>query len=184
MDDDVTDATLIGRARTGDRSAFGLLYDRHVRPVYWQAYAVLGDAAAAEDVTQETFVTAWRRLGSIPATDSALPWLLVTARYVALNARRGTVRRERRSTDLPDDVAGPDDVVAAVEAADVRAEIDRAVSRLTETDRALYELCLEDGLTYAEAAQRLGLTHASVRNRLSRLRVRLRSDLRALRETA
>ena len=184
MDDDVTDATLIGRARTGDRAAFGLLYDRHVRPVYWQAYAVLGDASAAEDATQETFVTAWRRLGAIPTADSALPWLLVTARYVALNVRRGTVRRERRTTDLPDEVAGADDVTTAVETADVRAEIDRAVAALTETDRALYELCLEDGLTYAEAAERLGLTHASVRNRLSRLRARLRSDLRALRETA
>ncbi len=184
MDDDVTDATLIGRARTGDRSAFGLLYDRHVRPVYWQAYAVLGDAGSAEDVAQETFVTAWRRLGAIPTSDSALPWLLVTARYIALNARRGTSRRERRTTDLPEEVAGADDVAVAVEAADVRAEIDRAVAALSTTDRALYELCLEDGLTYADAAERLGLTHASVRNRLSRLRARLRSDLRSLRETA
>ena len=184
MDDDVTDATLIGRARAGDRAAFGQLYDRHVRPVYWQAYAVLGDATAAEDATQETFVTAWRRLGAIPTADSALPWLLVTARYVALNARRGTVRRERRTTDLPEDVVALDDVVAVVEAADVRAEIDRAVAHLTDTDRALCELCLEDGLTYAEAAERLGLTHASVRNRLSRLRARLRSDLRSLREPA
>ena len=184
MDDDVTDATLVGRARSGDRAAFGELYDRHVRPVYWQAYAVLGDATAAEDATQETFVTAWRRLGAIPTADSALPWLLVTARYVALNTRRGTVRRERRTTDLPDEVVGPDDVAAEVEATDVRAEIDHAVAKLTDTDRALYELCLEDGLTYAEAAEHLGLTHASVRNRLSRLRARLRSDLRALREPA
>ncbi len=184
MDDDVTDTTLVGRARRGDRQAFGQLYDRHVRPVYWQAYAVLGDANAAEDAAQETFVTAWRRLSAIPAGDSVLPWLLVTARYVALNSRRGTVRRERRSTDMPDDVMAPEDVESRVEASEVRAEIDRAVAALSDTDRRLYELCLEDGLTYAEAAERLDLTHASVRNRLSRLRSRLRSDLRALKEIA
>ncbi|WP_229054955.1 RNA polymerase sigma factor [Aeromicrobium sp. Leaf350] len=182
--DDVTDATLIGRARSGDRQAFGQLYDRHVRPVFWQAYAVLGEVGAAEDAAQETFVTAWRKLGSIPAADSALPWLLVTARYVALNARRGDTRRQRRSAEMPDDVAADDDVEATVEAADVRAEIAQAVAALSPTDRELYELCLEDGLTYAEAAEQLGLTHASVRNRLSRLRARLRSDLRAVKETA
>jgi len=184
VDDDVTDATLVARARAGDREAFGALYDRHVRPVYWQAYAVVGRSDAAEDVAQETFVTAWRRLPAVAENASALPWLLVTARYLALNARRGEVRRERRTAEMPDDVAATDDVAVAAEASDVRAEIARAVDRLSDTDRRLYELCLEDGLTYAEAADRLGLTHASVRNRLSRLRARLRADLRALKETA
>ncbi|MFT4187704.1 MAG: sigma-70 family RNA polymerase sigma factor [Aeromicrobium sp.] len=185
MDDDVADTTLITRARAGDRAAFGSLYDRHVRPVYWQAYGVLGDPAAAEDVAQETFVTAWRKLGSVPTEGSLLPWLLVTARYTALNARRAARRRERHGAgEIPEDLPADTDVEQTAADEDVRAEIDRAVAALPEVDRRLYELCLEDGLTYAEAAEQLGLTHSSVRNRLSRLRARLRADLIALKETA
>ncbi len=190
VDDETSDRALIGRARTGDRVAFGLLYDRHARPVFLQAYSVLGDVPAAEDVVQETFVTAWRKLGSIPTAgsaptvDSALPWLLVTAKYTALNHRRGTVRRDRRTAEMPADVPAPGDTESAALAAEVRAEIARAVAALSPTDRQIYELCLADGLTYAQAADRLGLTHASVRNRLSRVRTRLRADLRAIKESS
>ncbi|RYY42194.1 MAG: RNA polymerase subunit sigma-24, partial [Actinomycetales bacterium] len=56
---------MLQRASTGDRDAFGVLYDRHVRAVYWQAFRVVRDADAAEDVTQETFVVAWRRSRTI-----------------------------------------------------------------------------------------------------------------------
>ncbi|MFT4298147.1 MAG: sigma-70 family RNA polymerase sigma factor [Aeromicrobium sp.] len=181
--DDATDRSLTARARAGDRGAFGQLYDRHVRPVYGQAYGILGDHAAAEDATQETFVTAWRKLPTITTEDSLLPWLLVTARYTALNARRAAQRRRLHDDALTDDLPAGDDVERAAANVRVREEIARAVARLSEVDRTLYELCLEDGLTYAEAAERLGLTHASVRNRLSRLRATLRADLRAIRET-
>lgn len=87
------DRALLGRARSGDRTAFSELYDRHVRAVYWQAFGVVRDDDLAEDVTQEVFITAWRKLHGIDVVDeSLLPWLLVTARYTALNARVGTER--------------------------------------------------------------------------------------------
>src|SRR5688572_3579471 len=97
------DVDLLLLAQSGDRRAFAELYDRHVRPVYWQAYSVVGDAGEAEEVTQDVFVTTWRRIRAItPVDGSLLPWLLVTARYTALNSYRRASRR--RSDALDDDV--------------------------------------------------------------------------------
>jgi RNA polymerase sigma-70 factor (ECF subfamily) len=185
------DVELLTRAQEGDRRAFADLYDRHVRPVYWQAYSVVHDAGEAEEVTQDVFVTAWRRIRAIsPVDGSLLPWLLVTARYIALNAYRRASRRQRdqRGEALDDEVLEGTDaespVEREIEAAQVRAEIDKAVAALAENDRRLYELCVEGDRTYEQAARELGVSHAVVRNRLHRLRTRLRADLRSMRETS
>ena len=179
------DVELLTRAQEGDRLAFADLYDRHVRPVYWQAYSVVRDASEAEEVTQDVFVTAWRRIRAIrPVDRSLLPWLLVTARYTALNANR---RASRRRNDVLDDNLlehADSPVEREIEAAQVRAEIDKAVAALAENDRRLYELCVEGDRTYEQAARELGVSHAVVRNRLHRLRTRLRADLRSMRETS
>ena len=176
------DRALLHRAARGDRVAFGQLYDRHVRPVYWQAYSVLKDDREAEDVTQDVFVTTWQKIRTITLVDeSVLPWLLVTARYTALNAERS--RRRRRVDGEPDDRLAADSAVEdEVEAGLVRAEIDKATAALSPVDRRLYELCVEGDHTYELAAPDLGVTHAVVRNRLSRLRARLRADLRSVKE--
>jgi RNA polymerase sigma factor (sigma-70 family) len=175
------DGSLLRRAARGDRAAFGRLYDRHVRPVYWQAYSVLRAEREAEDVTQDAFVTMWHKIRTITLVDeSVLPWLLVTARYTALNARRGRVRRQGDVLDdrLPSDAAVEDEVEAGL----VRAEIEKATASLSPVDRQLYELCVAGDHTYEMAARELGVSHAVVRNRLSRLRTRLRADLRSVKE--
>lgn len=177
------DRELLARAASGDRAAFGEIYDRHVRPVYWQAYGILRDEREAEDVTQDVFITTWRRIRTITVVDeSVLPWLLVTARYTALNASRG--RRRRSADELDPQVATDRTVEDEVEAGQVRAEIDKATAALSETDRRLYELCVAGDHTYEMAARELGVSHAAVRNRVSRLRRRLRADLRSMRETS
>lgn len=179
------DTELLTRAQAGDRVAFASLYDRHVRPVYWQAYSVVHDAGEAEDVTQDVFVTTWRRIRAIRMVDgSVLPWLMVTARFTALNASRRASRRSSQTltTDVPE--SADSSVEREVEAALIRAEIDKAIATLTPTDRRLYELCVEGDLTYEQAAHDLGVSHAAVRNRLHRLRTRLRADLRSMRETS
>lgn len=179
------DRELLARASAGDRAAFGQLYDRHVRPVYWQAYAVVRDQREAEDVTQEVFITMWDKIRRITVVDdSVLPWLLVTARYTALNARRRSQKVSARSiqlnADLPDDASVEDEVVAG----QIRGEIDKAVAALSPTDQRLYEMCVAGDHTYELAARELGVSHAAVRNRVSRLRTRLRADLRSMRETS
>ena len=181
---DTPDAVLLDRSSTGDRAAFEQIYDRHVRAVYWQAHRVMRDADAAEDVSQEAFITLWQKTRSVRIVDeSVLPWLLVTARYLALNAHRRQRRDGERSGALDHDVEDPTgNVEQAAGASEVQRQIDKAVEQLSEMDQRLYHLCLDGDHSYASAARELGVSHGTVRNRLSRLRTHLRADLQALRE--
>jgi len=181
------DRALLARACVGDRTAFGDLYDRHVRAVYWQSLGVVGDAVLAEDVTQDVFITFWHKIRAVRVVDtSVLPWLLVTARFQGLNARRHLQRERLRSGSLDDELraldVGHDLVDDTVLRGEVQAEIDKAVAALSGPDRRVYELCLDGDHSYESAARELGVSHAAVRNRLSRVRSRLRADLHALRE--
>ncbi|BDD83753.1 hypothetical protein TPB0596_35160 [Tsukamurella pulmonis] len=183
--DESADRALLARAAGGDGAAFAAIHDRHVRAVYWQAYSVLHDADAAQEVAQDTFLTLWRRIDSVRIVDeSVLPWLMTTARYTALNTGRRLAAVRDRSAPLdtvepPDAAASPEDEALAAE---VRGLIADAVHALSPTDQRLYRLCVEDERTYERAAAEVGVSHAAVRNRVSRLRSRLRADLSTLRE--
>ena len=181
MTHESTDDALLRRACRDDERAFGLLFDRHVDAVYWQAFGVLRHRDEAQDVAQETFMTAWRRRHDITIVDeSVLPWLLVTARFTAQNARRKIARLQPGELpEIADDARTADELVAD---ADVRSAITAAVDRLSAVDQQLFALCLEDDCSYADAAATLGVSHGVVRNRLSRLRGRLRADLHSVRE--
>ncbi len=176
------DTGLVERALGGDTGSFTALFDRHIAAVYWQAYQVVREHAEAEDVAQDTFVTAWRRLSEINLVGgSVLPWLLVTAKFTALNASRK--RGRLRAVPLEHEpVATGRPVAEEVAAESVAAAIAEAVGRLSAIDQQLFAACIAGEQTYDQAAQELGITHAAVRNRVSRLRRRLRGDLRQVRD--
>lgn len=174
-----TDPGLLRRVANRDSDAFDALYERHVRTVYRAALARVRSVPDAEEITQETFVTLWRRAESIQLADSLLPWLLATARYLALNRMRSDAARaaQHAEADLelrPDAAPGPE---GSYEQSRLAAAIAAAVATLSPADQELYRLCIEDELSYTDAAARLGLTHGAVRNRLSRLRTSLRGSL-------
>lgn len=172
------------RAASGDQDAFRAIYRKHVRPVYWIAHGILGSASDAEDVVQETFVVAWRKLPGFELLgDSLLPWLATICRFQAANRLR-RVRRDRANTTdamdetLPATVSVEDQVITASLADLIMAEVDR----LDEIDREIFRLCAVDGYAYEAAAAELGVSHAVVRNRLSRVRSRLRGAVKEVRD--
>jgi len=171
------DADLVRRAIARDDRAFGELFDRHSTAVYRFAYAQTHDVTTTQELVQETFVTAWRRLADIRLVDeSVLPWLIVTCRYHAQNMRRRTSRLQE---ELP-----LDEHIAAHGAAtadrDRLAHVEElewvfeAINRLSETDRRVVELCLYEGRSYKEAALALGISVSNVSKRVERSRAKLR----------
>jgi RNA polymerase sigma factor (sigma-70 family) len=177
-----SDVILFARVQHGDRRAFQELFRRHQRAVYWAAFSVLRSRPDSEEALQDAFLTLWnKRLGVDLVGESVLPWLVTTARYVALNRRRAEIRRPRDSLDdraeLADPAPSPESAAIADEA---RRHIQEIMAALPEVDRRILELCLLDDLSYGQAAHRLGITHATLRNRLSRLKVRLRAELTLL----
>jgi RNA polymerase sigma-70 factor (ECF subfamily) len=100
----VIDADLVARARDGDEAAFGELVDRHRTAVYRAAMAALGTHAEADDAAQDTFVLAWRRLGSFRGDASFRTWLLAIAWHQAINRRRGLMKWWKRTVPFEDHI--------------------------------------------------------------------------------
>ena len=91
----MSDAELVDRARREDQAAFWDLVDRHETAVFRAAVAVLGLREDAEDVTQEAFVAAYRKLESYRGDASFRTWLLTITWHLALNRRKSLTRRLR-----------------------------------------------------------------------------------------
>ncbi|KIP88152.1 RNA polymerase sigma factor (sigma-70 family) [Microbacterium foliorum] len=175
-----SDQKWAAQAAAGDESAFRELYRSYVRPVYWIAHGMLGSPADAEDVTQETFVTAWRKLPGFELQgESILPWLATICRFQAANRLRQRRRDQAHTTEavdetLPSTISVEEQVITA----DLAERIAAEVGTLSDLDRAIFRLCAAEGYAYQAAAEELGVSHAIVRNRLSRVRTRLRGAVK------
>lgn len=179
-----SDQKWAAQAADGDESAFRELYRAHVRPVYWIANGILASPVDAEDVTQETFVVAWRKLpGLVLQGESILPWLATICRFQAANRLRQRRRDQAHTAEALDDsladtVSVEDQVITAELAARITAE----VGTLSDLDREIFRLCAAEGYAYQAAADQLGVSHAVVRNRLSRVRTQLRGAVKEVRD--
>ncbi|GAA4156675.1 sigma-70 family RNA polymerase sigma factor [Leifsonia shinshuensis] len=174
----VDDRPAVDRLRHGDRGALTELYRRHAGAVYWNAYGVLRSRPDAEEMTADAFLTLWTRRREVEVFgSSALPWLIVTVKNLSRNRLRANERRRTDplyDADHPADAPSAEDLAALEEAMRL---IRGVIAELPVVDQRIFRLCMVDGLSYKEAAARLGLAHGSVRNRLSRVRLRLRREL-------
>jgi RNA polymerase sigma factor (sigma-70 family) len=171
------DASLVAQAAGGSEHAFRTLYRAYVRPVYWLAHGLVGNAPDAEDVTQETFLVAWRKLRGLELVgDSLLPWLVTVCRFQAANRIRAQRREREHTAEAADDsIPSTVNVEQQVIDAEFAERILREVEGLSPLDQDIFRLCASEGYAYQAAAEQLGVAHGVVRNRLSRIRTRLRT---------
>ncbi len=175
------DLALTVRASSGDATAFRQIYDRHAPTVFRFLVNLLGDRAAADEATQETFVRAHTRLRFMREGDKLLPWLLGIARNVCMETRRRNRRTEPVEPDDIDELDGhvgtapnPESLLLSREADEILA---RALQRVPEERRAALLLQMDHGLAYAEIAEILDWSLAKVKVEIHRARLRLRTEL-------
>jgi RNA polymerase sigma-70 factor (ECF subfamily) len=170
------DATRVAAARDGDRAAFGQLYERYARMVHGVLLAKVpvGDV---DDLVQDVFIRALRRLSTLRENASFGAWLAAIARNVAHDYHRRLVPVE----PLPDDASDQESscVTSGGDQDRRSAEILEAVMSLSETYRETLILRLVEGLTGPEIAARTGMTPGSVRVNLYRGMEQLRTKLSA-----
>ena len=156
------------------------MYHENYRPLL--AYALRRvDSATAEEVVADTFLTAWRRRGDVPAGQER-PWLFGVARNTIRNAtrasrRQAAVREKLRGLPRhePEDLLPADSALEAVDGRD--AVLRAALDSLAEADRELLMLVAWEELSQTEIAQMLGLTPNAVAIRVHRARKRFAKHL-------
>lgn len=155
--------------------SFEDMYDRYAPAVARFAWSVSPSSDAAKDLLQETFLTAWAKRRSIRLVDgSPLPWLLTTCRNHARNHGRRE-QKWRELLELHEEMIAADETAGAA-GDDLRWALE-AVAGLPPGERQVTELIVLGGLSYRDAATRLGVTEATVGKRLSRARARLRMGM-------
>ena len=164
MSDQPTNDDLVRRATAGDIVAFGLLYDRTVRLV--RAVAADAGADAAEDVTHDTFLRAYRTLKTLRNPDRFAPWLVGIARLVVLERRRA-----RRVDALPDQTPAPDSTGA--DSNDDAEELLRLVARLPEEERLAVRFFFLNERSIEETARLLNRSRSGAYAVLQRAKARL-----------
>src|SRR5262245_20683582 len=159
------DAELLARfARDRDEAAFTLLVARHGPMVLRVCRRALGDAHAAEDAFQATFLVLARKAGQLARPDALTGRLHGVALRVASGLRASHRLGRLAGPALP---ARPDtDPFAQLSAREVLTLLDEEIRRLPEACRVPVILCCLEGLTQDEAARRLGWTPGSVKGRL------------------
>jgi RNA polymerase sigma-70 factor (ECF subfamily) len=187
-----TDLELVRLAQAGDVDAFGELVERNRRAVFRAALAAVGSPAEADDVAQEAFVTAYRKLGSFRGESQFRTWLLSITWRKAID-RRKSLSRWLRLTVTPRESAGEDvydpmEHLAAggrsQEESLVDAELQQNVTRLIGTlPRKLRDALLLAGTgehTYEQISQMIGAPIGTVKWRVSEARRVLKRKLAAL----
>ena len=161
----------LARARQGDRHAFARLVRAHQSRVRLQLRRLArGDAALADDLAQETFVTAWSQLSTWRGQSTVRAWLLGIAWRKSRSAGRTLFRRMARDNAWADTEALAPPAAAAPED---RISLDRAMKQLNPQQRAAVALCLAEDYSHAEAAEILGLPLGTVKSQVLRGRARL-----------
>jgi RNA polymerase sigma factor (sigma-70 family) len=174
---------LIQRAKGGDLDCFNQLVERYQREVYNLSLRMLSNASAAEDATQDAFLSAFRGIGKFRG-GIFRAWLF----RIAANACRDQLRslRRRPTTSLDDvpfelesDQPSPEDFAMRQELGE---EIKRALAALPPDQRLAVILRDIEGLDYEEIAQVTGSSLGTVKSRINRGRARLRHHLEQHRE--
>jgi len=175
----------------GESPKFELLVQSYDRKVFGTMLTILGNRQDAEDVTQETFLTAFRKLNQFQRRSSFYTWLYRIAYNLAidLQRRRGRTAKQVVSSaaalnsfethlyDPPDRHDSPSDIAIAQETVE---QVRRGLGRLDSERRSIIVMRDIDGMDYSEIAAVLDLPIGTVRSRLHRARLELRDILNSV----
>jgi RNA polymerase sigma-70 factor (ECF subfamily) len=170
---------LVGRK---DPEAFEVLFDRHGGPAYSLAYRIVGDRAAAEEVTQEAFISVWRSGARFDAArGSVRSWLLSVVRNRAIDFLRSRAGKAPKLTFDDDSVLEQRPAQERTEEEALRhettAELRGALGKLPGEQAKVIELAYFGGFTHSEIARMLNLPMGTVKGRMRLGLEKIRGDL-------
>jgi RNA polymerase sigma-70 factor, ECF subfamily len=183
---DGSDDQALARARAGDREGFRLLVERHGRGLFRLAQRMTGNEADAEDVVQEAFLRAYRRLDQFEDRSQVGSWLFRIAANCAYDLLRARQRRDRHlehegddggADALPAGDASPERLAAG---SDVRRGVEAAMDEMSDRERSAFALRHFEGWSIAEIAGALGLDESATKQSIFRAVKKARAVLAPL----
>jgi len=176
-------ADLVTRVCAGDAEAFRLIFERYSRPVISFIFDMVNDRSLAEELTQETFVRAYRAIGTMRRETKLSTWLFGIARNVARESLRARARAmnhidlaDKSVMDLSDNKPVP---VEGVLSKELNAVIRRSLAALDEDKRLVFTLKVLHQCSYEEIAEITGFSLAKLKTDLHRARAEMRRRIGA-----
>ncbi len=173
-----TDGELVRAALEGRNQDFGVLVTRYMRPGYLVALSVTGNPEDAEDVAQEAFLVALKRLEDCRNPEKFGGWFLTIVR----NRARNLLRRERlrRGEELTPEISpGPGGPAEDFKRLEIRERLEEGLKGLSEVRREVLLLHDLEGWKHREIAERLGIPDGTIRSHLHFARKHLRDTMGA-----
>lgn len=182
------EAELVRKAAAGDGDAFEQLVLSYEKPIYNLCLRMCGNSDDAMDLTQETFLKAWRSLGAFRGEASFSTWLYRLCSNVCIDHLRREGKRkviplhteedgEERTFDVADPAPGPQE---RLEAADQRQQVADALQSLEPEYREALTLRVLHDMSYADIADVLQVREGTVKSRIARAREKMRQAMEKL----
>jgi RNA polymerase sigma-70 factor, ECF subfamily len=190
---ELTDATFVARARTGDSDAFRVLVERHSRALFRLAFRMTGSQQDAEDVVQESFMRAYKQLGKFDERASFGTWLYRIAANCSLDLVRARKRRSEHVAPAADE--GAEEIVLQLPTHDptpermalsteVRERVLEAMEELSANERTAFVLRHFEGMCIEEVSRVLDCQPGAAKHSVFRAVQKLRRSLEPLANTA
>jgi RNA polymerase sigma-70 factor (ECF subfamily) len=173
------DLELAARCRAGDADAFEELYRQHARRLFNLALRMIGSAEEAEDLLQEVFLQAHRKLAGFRGESTLGTWLYRLTMNQCLDHLRGRQAKMSRATGSLDDEGAMEPVAPApsVPAAISRMDLARAIDLLPAGSKAAFLLHDVEGFEHREIAEILGVSEGTSKSQVHKARMKLRALL-------
>jgi RNA polymerase sigma-70 factor (ECF subfamily) len=173
------------RVRSGDHTAFRQIYDQHHSFILRFLHGMLGDHALAEDLTQETFMRAYKSVRTLRGGTNFPAWLCKIAKNLALNSlRNNQLERKLRDNDpeILENVEGGESPGSHLLNAELGDVIDQALLQLDPDKRIVFILRVAQQRSYEEIAEITGYSLAKLRTDLHRAKAQMRSRINLYRD--
>lgn len=166
-----TDIDLIARVlRDDDRHAFGELVRRHQSALRASLRKMAGNAELADDIAQETFILAWKKIGSFRFEAKFSTWLY----RIAFNAWQSEIRKKQEVLLDTDEMSAQEWTSPESEATGTRRDLTRAMKMLSDAERAAIHQCYYNDLSHEEAAYVLNVPLGTLKTHILRAKEKLR----------
>ena len=168
---------LVARCQAGDAEAFEALYRHHASRIYTLASRMAGSPEDGEDLLQEIFLQAWRKIGGFKGDSAVGTWLYRLALNHCLDFVRSRQARMDKATDTIDDDSRPAALTARRDSRAERIDLERAMQQLPPGCREVFVLHDVEGFEHHEIGTLLGISEGTSKSQVHKARMKLRGIL-------